>query len=652
MGHRVSSRTQKTLLALGFLAAALAMYASALNAGFVADDWPFLAGIDVARSPLMIFDPLVGRYLRPLVVLLYYGNFQLFGLWPLPYHVSVVALHALNGWLLCLLVTKLDGRRSIGVLTGMLFVAFAGHSEAVTWIAGVADVLLAPFILGALVLMAHGLEADRPAHWLVPAALLLPMGLMAKETAVIGPVLAAALCMFIASRSAAPARVLRRGVAVVALPVAAVAAYLLLRTRLFGNPVGAYSDLATSTGMFFRELRAFTLRVFLPAYSRLAIAWARNQDLLLLAAGAAVVLAAFLRQRERRNLLLFTIAAIAITLGPALPLTISLSTTETERVVYIPTAFGALLTVLVVDALVKSIAVQRLILVALIAGHALMLQRFNRNWVEAGIAFETITRTFVETARAHDPGPAGLFFILNLPDNVRGAYVYRRGFYEGLHFVAPDLETRHTSIFWISSHTLWRGTGPVVARQIGPREFSLDVAPNRFLQTVPPARPFVYDFTEWTPQGYRLRFTSAFGKAVVFRMTEGRIHFVTDIEGDGTPFGVVDIPSDPATCSGSLRFAGWALDDEVVERVSLSLDAPPGAAPGAAPLPLGDAAWAYNTRPDVVGAFEAFPHTDRAEWNFQVPCDRVPPPSARIRVVAHDRAGHALEIGTRIVNRQ
>lgn len=640
----MSSRTFKSLTALGFVAAALALYGRALNAGFVADDWSFLALCDAAQSPAVLFEPLVGRYLRPFVVLIYCGNFQLFGLWPLPYHVSVVLLHALDTWLLCLLAAKLSGRRSIGVLSGCLFVAFAGHSEAVTWIGGVADVILAPFILGALVLIAHGLEAERPARWLVPASVLMPLGLLAKETAVVAPVLGAALCVFLASRSPSPRRAILRGAAVLAVPATAVAIYLLVRTTLFGSPVTAYADLSTSGGMFVSQLRAFILRVFLPAYSKLALAWAANLDLLLIAVGLAVcVFLAASRGTARRALIVFTMAAIAISLGPALPLTISLSTTETERVVYIPTAFGALLTVLVVDAMLKSEALQRTFLIVLIAAHALVLQRFNRNWVEAGDAFSTSIRTFVETARAHDPGPGGHFFILNLTDNVRGAYVFRRGFYEGLHFAAPDLARRQNHIVWISSHTLSRADEPVYVAQPDPLDFVINVAPNSFVQTSPPTRAF-FQFLKWDPHGYHLRFADTVAKGVVLHTSEGRVKFVTDVRGKGSPFGFVDTPADGAACDGTVTVGGWALDDETGAEVTIELSGDDGVR-----VPVGTAAWAYNTRPDVALAYEGFAHLDRSGWNFALPCGRIAGTSARIHAVVTDARGNRTEIGTRVV---
>src|SRR5829696_2392213 len=241
--------------------------------------------------------------------------------------------------------------------------------------------------------------------------------------------------------------------------------------------------------MFFMELRAFLLRVFLPAYWRLAMAWAYGYDLILIAGGLVLFGWAAARDPSRRPLLLFGAAAIAISLAPALPLTISLATTETERVVYIPTAFGALVTIVAAESLIRGAAIRTALMTGLIVAHGLFLQRFTRTWVEAGIAFDSNVRTFIESVRAHDPGPDGQIFVTNMPDNVRGAFVFRRGFYEALHFHAPDLYGRRSGIVGISSHSLGKGTEPSVFTRFGPLEFGVDVGPNRFVQTGPPARP-------------------------------------------------------------------------------------------------------------------------------------------------------------------
>src|SRR6266851_3714117 len=71
----------------------------------------------------------------------------------------------------------------------------------------------------------------------------------------------------------------------------------------------------------------------------------------------------------------FAACALAITLAPALPLSISLATTESERMVYIPTAFAAIITVLTIDALSRHRAVTATLVGLLIAAHLVLLQR-------------------------------------------------------------------------------------------------------------------------------------------------------------------------------------------------------------------------------------------------------------------------------------
>src|SRR5260370_934055 len=111
----------------------------------------------------------------------------------------------------------------------------------------------------------------------------------------------------------------------------------------------------------------------------------------------------------------------------------------------------------------------------LIAAHLVLLQRMHARWRAAGEVFDGVTQSFVAAARIHDPGRDGLMFLLSLPDNVRGAYVFRRGFYARLHFLAPDLAARSASILAVESQTLRAPGDTVVARRQSRLEVCLDV---------------------------------------------------------------------------------------------------------------------------------------------------------------------------------
>ena len=126
------------LLAGAWLVLGVAAYRSTLAVGFLGDDWMFLDLVSRAHGLSVLFAPLNFRYTRPLIVLVYYLNFHGFGLWPVPAHLVVVLLHVFNAWLVSALVLRLapPPNRLMAAGAGLLFLLFAGHSEAVAWTAG------------------------------------------------------------------------------------------------------------------------------------------------------------------------------------------------------------------------------------------------------------------------------------------------------------------------------------------------------------------------------------------------------------------------------------------------------------------------------------------------------------------------------------
>jgi hypothetical protein len=632
--------------AAGFLAAGLALYYRALTIPFVADDWEFLVLIDTSRSIAVCFDLLVGRFVRPLVMFTYYAGYKLFGLWPLPYHVAAILLHVVNAWLLCLLTIRLDPRhrRWIGVGTGLLFLAFAGHTEAVTWVAGLADPFVAACLFAMLLAEDRALDSARPWPWMLAAGLLMAVAVLGKESALVLPVVAGAYGL---ARGAPPRRIL----IYIAVPVALAGAYWIVRTRTYGMPTNAYAGLGGYGGMLFAHARALLIRAFLPPSDRIAQAWLAGRDVVWFLFIAATVAAAIVFRRTNRRALAFSVCALAITLAPAFPLSLSLATSESERMVYVPTAFAALITVFTIDALSTRRALTATLVAALVAGHAVLLQRMHTRWRAAGDVFDGVTRSFVAGVRLHDPGRDGLIFILSMPDNVYGAYVFRRGFYAALHFLAPDLEARAATIVPVESQMLRQPADAAVARRLGPLEFSLDISPDIFLSLEPPVRPF-YTFPQWTRTNYVLRFTSAIGKAAVFHVASARAEFLGDVSGPGAPFGAIDIPADDVMCEGQVRFSGWTLDDREVTEVIATRGRIASDAAGDEAMTIGRGTWAYGTRPDVARAYNGFPHTNRAEWNYRLECAALAAAASdtvRIGIRAIDADGHRTDLGVRTV---
>jgi hypothetical protein len=358
-----------------------------------------------------------------------------------------------------------------------------------------------------------------------------------------------------------------------------------------------------------------------------------------------LVLAWLARGRELR-VLLFTAMALVVALFPVLPLTISISTSESERYVYLASAFSSIFMVQAIRTVLRRrwLAVPACALV--IVWHAAALVRANTHWRDSGLLTRSIVDSYAEQVLAHDPdGTAGIF-ILNLPDNVGGAYVFRNGFYPAVQLVRPDVAARTGLTFGIATQSSGSPADRATVVRTGERRFAIDLGSSQVIQPQIPSNG-LYRIVSQAPHSYEVEFTDAIDSGVVLYLTGGRLAYAATARGHGLPFGLVDIPADGALCTAeSIRFAGWALDNEHVARVALSIVAPDTEASR-----LGDAAWAQGERPDIAELFAGFPGADRAAWDFYVPCARVAsgPEGMRVRVTAYDKGGRQAVLGERTV---
>jgi protein O-mannosyl-transferase len=194
------------------------------NAGRIFRELYGYAGSPTVRGPY-----------RPLATLSYALDHAVHGAWTPGFHAVNVALHAGASLLVLALARRLAGAAApgraarIALLAALLFALHPAHVEAVATIFGRPEPLATCLVLGALVL---ALDAGR-ARWRLPAAgVLLAAGMLAKEVAVVTPILYAVLARAVPCAAGLAARPgLRDGPARRALARAAtVAAALALAT--------------------------------------------------------------------------------------------------------------------------------------------------------------------------------------------------------------------------------------------------------------------------------------------------------------------------------------------------------------------------------------------------------------------------------------
>jgi 4-amino-4-deoxy-L-arabinose transferase-like glycosyltransferase len=508
----------RALVGVTYLALGIAVYAGILNTFFVADDFSYLDAIQTSNSPAVIFSPLAERYFRPSVVLVYYLNYQLAGLDSWTYHLSVVLMNACNAWLVFLLGSRLSPARHpiVPALAGLLFLVFGGHAEAVTWIGGMADPLVTLCVLAALLLFLLSLDSARPRWLLIGSWAAFAAALFSKESAAVFPGLA--LVLGVLSRPALPDRAtVRRIVIGLSVPVLLLVTYFLLRKAVLGFTFVMLEGLGTNTNLL-EMTRIFVLRSFLPQGPLLSTVVNNKLDMWVLLP-LVLILAWFVKRRDFRPLALLGLC-FAGALAPVLPLSIAIATPESERLIYMASAFACLLVVWFLDAALRRPWLVAAIVLVCCAGHVAALQRINRNWQEAALVVQETLTTFAQTMREH--GRVGsAVYVLNVPDDVRGAYVFRRGFHEALRVAAPDQLATMAQTYVLSVYIVSDIAQPATVVLRGPRTMSIDLG-GGWLLGAPAAPTAALAISEWAPQSFVANFGAAADGSLVVYFTPRR----------------------------------------------------------------------------------------------------------------------------------
>jgi hypothetical protein len=165
---------------------------------------------------------------------------------------------------------------------------------------------------------------------------------------------------------------------------------------------------------------------------------------------SAVLIAMYVvRRRRRRSVpsaipLFLTLYVIALL--PVIPFAISKTLTEGERLVYFASAFGLLLLVAVVDYIIGNIRTLAVTITCLAVASGVLLYRSEGNWRAAAGTASEITNS-LEAVNA-----GGTLLVLSLPDNLKGAYIFRNGFREMLSLY--DLEDKWEEVVVLATSSL------------------------------------------------------------------------------------------------------------------------------------------------------------------------------------------------------
>lgn len=181
-----------------------------------------------------------GNYYRPVFLLWLLINHTLFGLSPLGWHLTTVMLHLVSTLSVFLIAKKLTKDEAAAGFAALIFGFHPVHIEAVVWISGVTEPLLAALLLPSFLCFLNSREHRNRNQYLASLGLFV-FALLSKETAVILPMIVAAyVWIFEGTKQEALQERLKRAIKV-ALPFFALTfIYFVARTLAlegFGHAV-------------------------------------------------------------------------------------------------------------------------------------------------------------------------------------------------------------------------------------------------------------------------------------------------------------------------------------------------------------------------------------------------------------------------------
>jgi len=130
-------------------------------------------------------------YYRPILNLSFMLDAQFMGVAPFVFHLSNILIHFFVVALLFYFLCRLSRRRELSFFLSIIFLVHPVLSQAVAWIPGRNDSLLAGFVLASFIYFFNFLEKPRLGHYLLHL-FFFSLALFTKEAAVVLPI----LCFF------------------------------------------------------------------------------------------------------------------------------------------------------------------------------------------------------------------------------------------------------------------------------------------------------------------------------------------------------------------------------------------------------------------------------------------------------------------------
>jgi hypothetical protein len=316
----------------------------------------------------------------------------------------------------------------IAHVAGLLFLVYPFHSESLLWTIGRGGSLVTIFFLGALNLILT--QPQRWPHWL-GANLAFTIGLLTYESIWLLPFVAPLLVWIKNDRIKANALEMRGLLLMWAILIVSFVARKVLINDFIGSPYLNTTHFELSPAKQAYKYATGFCRSFLPPME--SSTWFLVASSLLILALSLVVFR-FMGNSQKRIKSITAFVIFLITLLPVSILAVNTHTTESERFLYLPSAFLCLQAAMWIFALATGW--KRNIIIVVLGGYSIFyLNDASKQFRMAGQWNET---TLQEIAR-HE-GKYQTVHVHELPASYKGAFMFRLGFEEALNWICPEVQ--------------------------------------------------------------------------------------------------------------------------------------------------------------------------------------------------------------------
>lgn len=406
-----------------FLISPFLLYFPIINKYFVSDDFKVLNRVCLKKTIL------IKGFFRPLSDITIYLNYKLGGFNPIVFNCFNLLVHGINSLLLyifCLRFGFTSDKRlnnQFAFVAGLLFLTYPFHNEGVAWLLGRGASMSCTFALAGMIAALS--------HYSLLKKILLTcscyfIGLLAFESIIFYPLIILIFLLIKGVRR-------KEGILWVTSLSTTLCIHLMIRVLISGSLTGSYG------GGFFKTDPVVYLLNIAKTAGRLIFPPTGTLHWLVLVymaifVGLGILFLRIIRQ-EDDNPLIKVIKGLCLCLciSCIVPVFTGISTitSESDRMLYFPSLFLCIIISVLLVFFIRNFFRKSLICFLLLSYNILFLEKNNLHWAIAGDTTQSLIRLVKN--RSH-----GKTYVLDIPEEYRGAFIFRQGLKDALRINSID----------------------------------------------------------------------------------------------------------------------------------------------------------------------------------------------------------------------